>query len=668
MPDTSPRHVSFGTHRLDTLARELRGADGQLVALTGKAFDTPCCLVAHRDRVVGKDELIATVWPGRVVEENNLTQAISALRRALGDEANAIVTVPGRGYRFVAPLHDDTDAGTPAPARPTASASAPVDAAATPPAGIPAARRWTTPLLALALVLVASIGVVLAWRGRMPAAADAAVVPPAHAAAAAVAAPAPPTTLAVLPFRSLSAGPRDPLLDLGLAETLIARVSGVASLRVRSLSSSQRFAGATADALEAGRALGADYVLEGTTQRRDARVRVNARLLAVRDGRALWSGTFDEDMARAFTLQDGLAEAVTSALALKLRASPAGLRSPCDGTDALAYRAYLMGRYQLDRPRADRMHVALDAFKQAVDRDPSCARAYAGMAFAYRALVMTGDEEPRERVPLARAAAERALAIDPDLAEAHASLGFIQFWYDWDWDAAEASFKRAIALNPSSAQARMAYAHLLANLGRNKEAADQARQAVALDPLSPLILTLSASFLGGGGFPDEAAAALAKSRELEPDFWTAMLNSGTKKIRTGDAAGAVTDLRRALARCGDCSQAASVLGAAYVKAGDRRAAEALLASMEARDRADYIPATSLAALHLALGDREGTLDLLERAYEDRDVRMPFLRMDTRWKPLHDEPRFQALLRKMHFAPLAAPAPRVAAAQGRQRKV
>jgi TolB-like protein/Flp pilus assembly protein TadD len=480
-------------------------------------------------------------------------------------------------------------------------------------------------------------------------------VPPAHAAAAATATPAPPTTLAVLPFRSLSAGPRDPLLDLGLAETLIARVSGVASLRVRSLSSSQRFAARTPDALAAGRELGADYVLEGTTQRRDTRVRVNARLLAVRDGRALWSGTFDEDMARAFTLQDGLAEAVTSALSVKLRAMPAGLRSPCDGADPLAYRAYLTGRYQLDRPRADRMHLALDAFKQAVDRDPSCARAYAGMAFAYRALVMTGDEAPRVRFPLARAAAERALAIDPDLAEAHASLGFIQFWYDWDWDGAEASFKRAIALNPSSAQARMAYAHLLSNLGRNDEAADQARQAAALDPLSPLILTLCSSFISAGGSKAEAAAMRAKARELEPDYWTVLLD------------GDISDLRRAFALCGNCSQAASVLGAAYAKAGDRRAAEALLASMEARDRAAYLPATSMAAVRLALGDRAGALDLLERAYEDRDVRMPFLRRDKRWKPLHDEPRFQALLRKMNFAPLAHP-PGTDPAQQPQRKV
>jgi TolB-like protein/Tfp pilus assembly protein PilF len=444
------------------------------------------------------------------------------------------------------------------------------------------------------------------------------------------------------------------LLDLGLAETLIARVSRATALRVRSLASSQRFGGPAQDALEAGRALGADYVVEGTTQRRGHRVRVNARLLAVSDGRALWSGTFDEDIARAFTLQDGLAAAVDTALDLQLRAAPAGLRSPCDGADAAAYRDYLTGRYQLDRPSAERMRDALSAFKRAVDRDPTCARAYAGMAFAYRALVMPGDEEPRERFGQARAAVERALAIDPDLAEAHASLGFIRFWYDWDWAGAEVALRRAIELNPSLPEARMAYAHLLNNLGRNAEAADQARQAAALDPLSPLVLTLSSTFLINAGRADEGHALLRKARELDPGYWTALLSSGMGKLQRGDALGAVADLRRARSLCGDCSQALAVLGAADVKAGDRPAAQALLAGLEARARGGYVPATSLAALHLALGDRPGALDLLERGFVERDVRMPFLRSDQRWVPLHDEPRFQALLRKMRFAPLPAP--------------
>lgn len=647
MQDPTPRHLRFGRHRLDTVARELRDDEGRPVTLTGKAFDTLCCLIANGDRVVGKDELIASVWPGRVVEENNLTQAISALRRALGSDANAIVTVPGRGYRFAAPLLDDAAATPPVPASPDrqAETTAPAAALAPPPR---LARRWTTPVLAVALVLVAALGLVRAWPGSsdraIPGVASA---PPAGSAPAASAA-SPPVTLAVLPFRSLSEGPPDPLLQLGLAETLISRISGATRLRVRSLASIQRIDPSRQDPLEAGRALGADFVLEGTTQRRGARVRVNARLLAVADGRALWSGTFDEDIGRVFTLQDGLSAAVGSALALEPHGAATGLRSPCDGADAVAYRDYLTGRYQLDRPSAERMRQALAAFKRAVDRDPTCARAYAGMAFAYRALVMTGDEEPRERFAEAQAAVDRALAIDPDLPEALASLGFIRFWYDWDWPGAESALTRALALNPSSTEARMAYAHLLSNLGRNEEAAEQARQAIALDPLSPIVLSLSAAFFTTAGHADEARRTLRRVVELEPDFWTAHLISGNRKLQDKDLPGAIIELRRARELCGDCSQATSVLGAAYAAAGDRAAAEAILAQMERRDRAGYLPATSLAAMHLALGDRKGALDLLERGYRERDVRMPFLFKDTRWIPLHGEPRFQALLDKMHF--------------------
>lgn len=655
MQDSLPRHLRFGRHRIDTVARELHDDDGRLVPLTGKAFDTLCCLIARRDRVVGKDELIAAVWPGRVVEENNLTQAISSLRRGLGEEAASIVTVPGRGYRFAAEVWDAPPAAaTPgalasAEGPPQAPASARPVAAVDPPT--PLARRWTTPVLALALVLVAALGLVRAWPSWPAAArpaAPAATTPTVPAAAPTTA----PVTLAVLPFRALTEGAPDPLLDLGLAETLISRISGATRLRVRSLASIQRVGAQRQDPLEAARKLGADFVLEGTTQRQDARVRVNARLLAAADGRALWSGTFDEDIDRVFTLQDALAAAVTTALALEPQAVATGLRSPCDGADALAYRDYLTGRYQLDRPSAERMRQALASFKRAVDRDPTCARAYAGMAFAYRALVMTGDEEPRERFAQAQAAVDRALAIDPDLPEALASLGFIRFWYDWDWSGAEAALTKALARNPSSVEARMAYAHLLSNLGRNEEAAEQARQAIALDPLSPIVLSLSAAFLTTAGHADEARRTVRRVVELEPDFWTAHLIAGDRKWQDGDTRGAIAELRRAVELCGGCSQATSVLGAAYAEAGDRAAAEAILARMQARDRDAYFPATSMAAVQLALGRRDQALDLLERGYQERDVRMPFLFKDTRWKALHGDPRFEALLEKMHFVPAA----------------
>ena len=608
------RHYRFEAFSLDTQTRELREGDAQPIPLTAKAYDVLCLLIQNPHRVVTKDELLATVWAGRVVEENNLTQAISALRRAFGTTAGDhryIVTVPGRGYRFVAELRADR-ATDPEPG----------------PTAWPPSLAWRRAMAPGAVLFLLVLLSVAAWQWHQ----------------APVTQASPQATLAVLPFTSLSPGSRDQMLELGLAETLIARISTSTTLRVRSLASSQRFAGSKQDPLDAGRQLGAAYVVEGTTQRSGARIRVSARLLDVRDGSSVWSGTFDEGIDRVFTLQDRIAAGMTSALALKVSTVPG--HSPCDGANAEAYRAYLHGRYQLDRPSAKRMRQALVSFRRAIDLDPSCAKAYAGTAYAYRALVMTGDEDPRRNFPLAKAAVKQALAINPGLAEAYSSQGFIQFWYDWDWKASETSFKRAIELNPSLGEAHLGYAHLLSNLRRNDEAAVHARQAVALDPLSPLVNTLASAFIASAGAVEEAGQTLSKALELEPDFWIALLVRSQKPAKERNYAGAIADLSRARERCGDCSQVLAVLVRTYAQAGDRAAAEQVLRDMENRDSAGYMPATSLAAAHNALGHTDAALDLLERAHQERDLRMTFLAVDSRWNNLRGQPRFRVLMQRM----------------------
>ena len=357
-----------------------------------------------------------------------------------------------------------------------------------------------------------------------------------------------------------------------------------------------------------------------------------------------------------------VAGAVSAALAARIRPVPADGRSPCDGSDAAAYRAYLTGRYQLGRPSAERMREALASFRTAIDRDPACARAYAGMGHAYRALAMTGDEEPRRYFPLAKAAVRQSLAIDPDLADAYVSQGFIRFWHDWDWAGAEASFLRAIELNPSLAEARMAYAHLLSNTGRREEAVRQAREAVALDPLSPLINTLASNFIVLGGDAGEARQGWERALELDPDFWVALLSRSGLRMSQGDHAGAIADLERAAELSGGNSQALAALGMAHISAGEPEAARRILEQLERRRRNHYVPATSLAALRNALGDVDGALDLLEVAYEERDIRLVFLAVDARWNDLRTDPRFQSLAGRMALdGRRAAPAPGAKAA-------
>lgn len=643
MTEPHPRGYRFDGFRIDLTRRELVGPEGTSVALPGKAFQVLLYLVEQAPRMVGKDELLAQVWTGRVVDENNLTQAISTLRKALGTGAGDhryILTEARRGYRFVAELREEDAPAVPGPDAGQSPQQEPRPDHVQPgPSARPVSSRAAMLVGAILTLLAAALVIIAVSHDRpLPIRTDP------FAAGAPTADPTP--TLAVLRFRTLAGSPRDEWLELGLADALITQLSRSPSLRVRSLASSQRFSGQPQDALEAGRRLGARYVIDGSTQHRGEQVRVNARLLDLADGQAVWAGTFDARAGEVFTLQDRIAAAVASALALKLDAMPPGGRSPCDGGDPEAYRAYLTGRHLISRPDPVRLPKALAAFRRAIDLDPACARAYAGMAIAYHGQVITGDREPRAMFPLAKAAVAKALAIDPDSADAHAANGFIQFWHEWDWRGAEASFERAIALNPSLAQAHFGYAHLLVNLGRFDEGLPHARQARELDPLSPLINTIEAGFLGAAGQPEQARLGLERALEMQPGFWIALLMRGGMALDRGDTRAAIGDLERAVEHSKGNSQVVAMLGMARAAAGDRAGAERALRTLQARDAAGFVPATSLAAVHNALGHTEPALDLLERARAQRDVRLVFLKIDARWNTLRPQPRFRALAHEM----------------------
>ncbi|MFC5579197.1 winged helix-turn-helix domain-containing protein [Lysobacter niabensis] len=605
-----PRY-RFEDYVLDTRSRELRDAAGKEIPLTAKAFDTLEMLVANRHRLVGKDELLATVWAGRVVEENNLTQAISTLRRALGSaggEHRYIVTVPGRGYRFVAEVHEGAVA-----------ANAPATGK------VPGAQHTRRALALGALLFALGLFAVTASRLYSTPAAP----PPSQPATA---------TLAVLPFRSLSPGPRDELLELGLAETLVTRLGHVRGLSMRSLDASQRFD----DPVEAGRQLGVAYVVAGSTQRSGERVRVNARLLAVPGGRTLWAGTFDEQRDRVFTLQDALASAVGGALALKVgTAGPR--RSPCEGGDAESYRAYLNGRYVLGRLSARRLPEAYAALRRAIELDPACARAYATLASLHVQQIGIADADPREQLPPARTALARALALDPQSAEAWRVKAEIEA-YEWNTTAAEASFRRSLALDPDAADTHAAYADLLVGLGREQDTGVHIWRAHELDPLSPTI-TLMASGWVGFSDPPAGQALGARVLEQEPDYWGALFQRGAWARQQGRLAESISDLERAVENSSRNSRVVASLARSYVAAGQVERARALLAELQERDRVSYVHPSSLAIVYYELGEDEHALDLLERAYAERDGRIFNLGADPYWKRLHAQPRFQALAQR-----------------------
>lgn len=571
------RQYEFSGYRLDAVSRELFGPDGAQVPVASRALDVLAYLIQQRNRVVDKDDLLAAVWAGRVVEENNLTQAISALRKAFGvrpPEHRFIVTISGRGYRFVAKVSEVDDA-----------------------------------------------------------------VEAAHLAQ-------PQTALAVLPFRSLSPQPHDELLELGLAETLITQLSRVPQLRVRALGSSMRLArGIAHDPDAAGRQLGAAYVIDGSAQQVGGHVRVNVRLLSIANGATVWADTMDTSVENVFTLQDRISDAVIAALSLPREGMPGRSCSPCEGSNPQAYRAWLQGYHLLQRPDEENLKKALTAFRRAIDLDTACTRAYAGIALAYRGLVHI-DQEPDEMFGLAKAAVARALEIHPDSPEALTAQGRNRHLYDWDWVGAEASLKRAIELNPSLMEAHYAYGHLLVDLGRFDEGLEQARQARELDPLSPMANAIYAGLLTAAGQTMAARKQLQRALDLKPEFWVALQVRGGIALDDGDTRAAIADLDLAVERSQRASQILAVQAIVHAAAGNRALPQSILRELEGRRAAGYVPATSFAAVHAALGDMDAALDELERAFRERDIRMAFLKVDARWNVLRSQPRFRTLAQRM----------------------
>ncbi|HKV66311.1 MAG TPA: tetratricopeptide repeat protein, partial [Rhodanobacteraceae bacterium] len=588
----------FGDFRIDASSRQLQRSDGTPVPLTPRVFDTLLLLVQHGGEVLGKDVMMEKIWPGRIVEENNLSQNISLLRRVLGANAGDhryILTEPGQGYRFIEPVQVRNGA-TEAPGingQPRAQqldadlGDSNIDVASTSPTSAGPARK-TRHILVITTALIVAVLIVAAagwwWRSQA-----------AH--------PAMPS-LAVLPFKPLQAGATDAVLQLGMADTLITKLSTNPHVVVRSLGVVRRFGGADQDALAAGRKLGVDSVLEGYIQRQGDRVRVNVRLLAVPSGATLWVDSFDASFGNVLTLQDAIAERVTSALSLKLDRDERRRMQNNYTSNVTAYQLYLQGRFHLQNATSPELVAAIDLFQQALKVDPDYALAYVGLAESYRRQAIISDADPQIVLPLAKTAALHALKLDDTLAEAYVPLGFVHFWYDWDWPAAEAAFKRGIALQPNFVDLHFGYAALLSNLGRNDEALRESQRARELDPTSPLYVALEASFVAYAGHDDEARQQLQGVLRAHPGFWIAHLALGWLDTNAARYADAINDFRKASDLSAGNQQAVSMLGFALAKAGKKPEARALLASLLARSQREYLPATSIATIYCGLGDND----------------------------------------------------------------
>lgn len=627
----------FGPFRLDPAERLLL-REGRSVRLTPKAFAVLVMLVERGGRLVGRDELMEALWPGVFVEDGNVDNCVHLLRKAMGDGQSYIETVPKHGYRFVADVRALADEGGPedtgpGPTEPTEPSAAQMEVATV-------ARPRPTELMVgflkgrvravlmgvLAAALV--VGAIYFWRARI------------------TTAPVRPIgKIAVLPFKPLMPGSRDEALELGMADTLVFRLSNLREVVVSPFSSVRRYGGLEQDPLAAGRELGVEAVLDGTLQRSGDRVRVSARLIRVGDGRTLWAGQFDEKFTDIFAVQDSVSLRVAEALTPSLTGEERTLLAKRYTDNAEAYDLYLKGRFFWNKRTSDGDRQAFDYFRQALARDPSYALAHAGLANYYRALSIAHEVPPREALPQAKEAARRALEIDDGLAEAHSALGWVNF-FECNLEGAVNEQRRALEINPNLPDARLGYAHALSNLGRHGEALAEVNRALKLEPLSLHIGSLKGLFLFHARRYPEAVEHLLKTLEIEPKFWIGQIALGKSYERLGRYEEALAAFRRAGEFTGRTSQIVSLMGYTYAASGRREEAESELRELVTASGQRYVPPYHVALIHHGLGNADETLWWLERAHQEGDVHLVFLGVDPKWDTLRNDPRFVGLLERM----------------------
>jgi TolB-like protein/DNA-binding SARP family transcriptional activator/Flp pilus assembly protein TadD len=448
-------------------------------------------------------------------------------------------------------------------------------------------------------------------------------------------------SVAVLPFADLSPARDHEYFSDGVAEELSTRLARVPGLKVAARTSAFAFKGTDTDVKAIGLALNVDALVEGSVREADGQVRVAVRLVNARDGYQIWAETWDRNARDVLALQDDIATAVVRALRPGAVApSPGSART----VDLQAYDLYLQGRYLWHQRTAGSLKRAADLFERAVALAPEYAEAHSGVADAYAVLGFYDHLPPRDAFPRAKAAARRALAIDDRLAQAHASLGYVALYYDWQWPEAERSLKRAIELNPNYSVGHQWLANYFVARGRFDEAVAAMRRAQETDPLS----LIASAALGWIHYYrrdfDAAVQQCRRTIELNAGFEQAWLWGGQALEAAGRYAEAVTMLERAAAISKRSAVTLTALGRAHALAGDRAAARRIVDELQ-RDHANYLPAYEMAKLHLALGQRAEALKLLQRAYDQRSHSLVFLAVDPQLDPLQSDAQFGELLAK-----------------------
>jgi TolB-like protein/DNA-binding winged helix-turn-helix (wHTH) protein/Tfp pilus assembly protein PilF len=613
----------FGPFVLDASKRRLL-RDGEVVRLTPKAFETLLALVEMRGKTIEKDELLKRVWGDTVVEENNLNQSITALRKALGDsrsESQYIATIPGLGYRFVADVREESPAETS-----TETAASPVVAESR----MARSRRpWLIGAGVLVVVLVLTLGLI-SWARR----------------------PEPErfkiSSVMVLPLENLSGDPSQEYFADGMTDALIGDLARINGLRVISRTSSMHYKGKSKPLPEIASELKVDGVVEGTVQRSGDRVLVRAQLIHATSDTHLWVQTYERDVKDVLSMQREIAQAIAREVQAKTASHNALDATAQRPVRPKAFDDYLQGRYLYWNKRTEEnLAKAIEHFQNAIREDPGYALPYAGLADCYNAMgaVQVGAMPPLEARKRAEEAARKALALDSGLAEAHASLGYVNH-FNWNWNAAEQSFKRALELNPNYANAHNLYASHLMARGLIAESIATSNRARELDPFSLSISVQRGFLLENARRYDEAIEQLRSVIAMDPNHYQAYWTLGHTYAASGRFADAVTAAEKAVALSDRVPGALGILGLVYGLAGRRDDATRVLNELLELNKQRYVTPAALVNVYIGLGDKERALTWLEKAYEERSNYIAYLNVFPIVDPLRSDPRFAGLLQKV----------------------
>jgi TolB-like protein/DNA-binding winged helix-turn-helix (wHTH) protein/Flp pilus assembly protein TadD len=655
--------IRFGENfELELRPRRLRRGS-HVVKLERIPLEILILLVERQGEIVSRDEIVARIWGSDVFldTDNSIRGAIRKVRQALKDDPETprfIQTVTGRGYRFIAPVispEEEHRGDLPKPGASTAPADnfpepdsrlqgdsfdAKQDPAARqlPIADIarePLRRRARMWLLvgsvSLLTLCVLSLLAIWAWRRSSSVSTISQ-----HK-----------TVLAVLPFDNLSRDPDQDFFSEGLTEELIAQVGKLNRnrLNVVARSSVAKYKGSTLAAKEIGKELNADYLLQGSVRRSSDRVRITVQLIQAHDQTDVWTESYDRELKDVLAVQDSVVRSIASEIHIALSeeqekrlAAPRQIRPE-------AYEAYLKGRYYWNKRTGESMQKAEQYFEQAIDYDPTYAAAYSGLADCNSGLTWHGFKSPAEALPKAYAAARKALEIDPESAEAHASLG-LAMSHRWDWNGAEAEFRRSMQLDPQYANAHHWYGDYLSIRGRHVEALAEAKRALELDPLNLMISTwvglryyLARDYSG-------AIDQNRNSVELDPNFAAAHLLLGKDYLGAGMHSEDVDELKKAATLSGDSPIYTAQVAVALAVAGRRSDALRIAHELETISRKRYVSPYGLAQIYAVSNKKEETFRWLQAAYEDHAVWMGYLAVDPIFDQYRSDKRFQELVQRL----------------------